>query len=171
MKFVVTSYRLSSKEKRRFINELSFLSNDALDIVRGFASIEYILLRVGYVVYRCDGKPLFFRKKKGEKVYPTLFLPLMFKNIEIPSVITDVGAVKYILNGADVMVPGITQIRGELKKGDICLIREEKSFKVYAIGEALMNKDQILESKKGRAIKNIHYYNDKLWKIILTLLK
>ena len=47
MKFVVTSYRLSSKEKRRFINELSFLSNDALDIVRGFASIEYILLRVG----------------------------------------------------------------------------------------------------------------------------
>ncbi len=79
-------------------------------------------------------------------------------------VVVDNGAVKHILNGADIMVPGIIYVDKGIKKGDLVWIRDERGLPV-AIGEAIMDGEQMLKAKKGKAIINIHYIGDEIWKL------
>jgi len=76
----------------------------------------------------------------------------------------DDGAIKYILNGADVMAAGITKCDENIKKGDIVWVRDQRSLPI-AIGIALMDGKEMMEAKKGKTVKNIHHIGDKIWKM------
>lgn len=106
------------------------------------------------------------------KLYGMIYGTTPFLNVEglkeykanKKSVVVDDGAIKYILNGADVMAPGVVDADEEIKKDDFVWIRDERGLPL-AVGIALMSGKEMKEMNKGRAVKNIHHIGDKIWKL------
>jgi PUA-domain protein len=108
-----------------------------------------------------DGEPLLF--KIGGKIFPTVKGALKL-NPTRRRVVVDPGAVRFIINGADTMSPGIVEADPEIKEGDLVIIVEKAHGKAIAIGKALMaGKDMV--GGKGKAVKSIHYVGDEIWKL------
>ena len=99
--------------------------------------------------------------KTNEGIFPFLDQEETLENF--PKIEIDLGAIKYVCNGADVMRPGIKIFNDEFKKGDIVAIQEEKYKKYIAVGIAAFSSSELEISKKGMAIKNNHYVGDKAW--------
>lgn len=77
-------------------------------------------------------------------------------------VTVDMGAVKFVCNGADVMAPGIVEADPALKEGDWCWIRDERNKQPLAVGRALMAGPAMVRGK-GKAVKSVHHLGDKVW--------
>ncbi|MFB3765779.1 MAG: RNA-binding protein [Methanotrichaceae archaeon] len=77
-------------------------------------------------------------------------------------VMVDSGAVRFIVNGADVMSPGIVYADPEIAAGDLVVILEEKHKKPLAIGRALIPGSEMRGS--GKAVKSLHHVGDQIWK-------
>ncbi|HIH72501.1 MAG TPA: DUF1947 domain-containing protein [Thermococcaceae archaeon] len=115
-----------------------------------------------------NGKPRFIRREK-------LIFPLVITLYELSDkedlrkwrrrVVVDQGAVPHILNGADVMAPGIVDADEEIKEGDFVFVVEEEYGRPLAIGIALMDGKTMKEKKKGKAVKVIHHAKDKIWEL------
>jgi PUA domain protein len=73
------------------------------------------------------------------------------------------GAVPYVCNGADVMAPGIKDM-DQFDAGDLVVVRDVAHGKALAVGKALKSSSDIEKNRKGRAIENLHYVGDSLWK-------
>ncbi len=127
------------------------------------------------VLYLVDGKPLFARMKiKLEDTIYEKYVPLLtmfyLANPEYPYVRVDEGAVPRILNGADVMRPGIKEFKGEFNRGDIVAVRDPKD-RTIAVTVALVSRSECEQMQRGKVLKNIHYLGDKLSKIVSELMK
>ena len=85
-----------------------------------------------------------------------------------PSVTVDMGAVKFMCNGANVMRPGINN-HSEFLKDDIVCVIEESQHKYLAVGKSLVNSSDMKDMQKGEVIKNLHYISDKYWEISKTI--
>ena len=85
-----------------------------------------------------------------------------------PSVTVDMGAVKFMCNGANVMRPGIKN-HSEFLKDDIVCVIEESQHKYLAVGKSLVNSSEMTEMSRGEIIKNLHYISDKYWEISKTI--
>ena len=81
---------------------------------------------------------------------------------KFPNVMVDMGAVKFMCKGANVMRPGIKKYT-EFSKGDIVCIVEESQHKFLAVGKAVTDSYELDDMKKGEVIKNLHYISDKCW--------
>ena len=81
-----------------------------------------------------------------------------------PNVTVDMGAVKFMCNGANVMRPGIKNYSDFLKDDIVCVV-EESQHKFLAVGKALVNSSEMKEMPKGEVIKNLHYISDKYWEV------
>lgn len=79
-----------------------------------------------------------------------------------PSVTVDMGAVKFVCNGAKVMRPGITSF-GSFKKGDIVVVKDLAHGKALAVGVALEDSEAAKVMTKGYIVNNMHYISDKMW--------
>lgn len=79
-----------------------------------------------------------------------------------PSVTVDMGAIKFVCNGAKVMRPGITSI-DSFRKGDIIVVKDQKHGKVLAAGVALEDSETARLMAKGYVVENLHYISDKMW--------
>jgi len=60
------------------------------------------------------------------------------------------------------MRPGITKF-SSFEKGQIVCVVEESQHKFLAVGKAEMSSEQMEETDKGIAVKNIHYISDDYW--------
>ncbi len=78
-------------------------------------------------------------------------------------VTVDMGAIRFVMNGADIMAPGITEADPALQPGDWCWIRDEKNGQPLAIGRCLMPGPEMAASSKGKAVAMAHHIGDKLW--------
>lgn len=85
----------------------------------------------------------------------------------LPRVIVDMGAVKRIINGADIMAPGIKGFEGEFEVGDVVVVVDEEKYRPIAVGEALVSRFEAENMERGKAIKNLHYIGDKYWKKLM----
>ena len=81
---------------------------------------------------------------------------------QFPSVTVDMGAVKFVCNGAKVMRPGITNF-DSFKKGDIIVVQDQTHGKVLAVGVALEDSEVAKAMAKGYVVENLHYITDKMW--------
>ena len=81
---------------------------------------------------------------------------------KFPYVMVDMGAVKFMCKGANVMRPGIKKYT-EFSKGDVVCIVEESQHKFLAVGKAVTDSSELDDMKKGEVIKNLHYISDKCW--------
>lgn len=79
-------------------------------------------------------------------------------------VTVDMGAVKFVTNGANVMGPGIIEAADGIEVGDIVWIRDERNKVPLAVGVALRDSEGIRLKEKGLAIQMLHFVGDKLWK-------
>lgn len=111
-------------------------------------------------IFFLNGKPLILRTKFG--LLPSLKFD-EFLNV-LPRIIVDMGAVSHLVNGANVMRPGIRDIRKDFSKGDLLVIADEKFGKSIALGQADMDSSAMKTASKGKVIANLHYVGDELWK-------
>jgi PUA domain protein len=96
-------------------------------------------------------------------IYPALTSKIIER---IPSVIVDMRAIPYICNGADIMAPGITELKSSFKENELVIIRDINHEKALAVGRALKSSEGIEVTKKGKVIINLHFVGDKLWEAI-----
>ena len=87
---------------------------------------------------------------------------------KFPYVMVDMGAVKFMCKGANVMRPGIKK-HSEFQKDSIVCIIEETHHKFLAVGKTLVSSEEMEIMEKGEIIKNLHYISDKFWEIGKTL--
>lgn len=80
-------------------------------------------------------------------------------------VTVDMGAVKFVVNGADVMAPGIVEADPGIQPGDLVWIRDERNKVPLAVGEALVPGAQMPRGPKGKAVKSLHHVGDPLWEL------
>ena len=107
-----------------------------------------------------DKIPIFFGRS-GE-FFPTLKAVLSSKIVR-KVVVVDKGAVRFVVNGADIMKPGIVEFDDTISKGEVITVVEENHRKPLAIGVSLLDADDIEREDKGKIIKNVHFIGDKIW--------
>jgi PUA domain protein len=83
-------------------------------------------------------------------------------------VTVDKGAVSFIINGADVMTPGIIDVDESIRKGEMTWVRNEENTPL-AVGIALLDKQDMVKKRKGKAIKNMHHIGDLIWTLSTNL--
>ena len=87
---------------------------------------------------------------------------------KFPSVMVDMGAVKFMCKGANVMRPGIKKFT-EFEKDQLVCIVEESQHKFLAVGKAMVSSSKLESMEKGEVIKNIHYISDRFWETGKTI--
>jgi PUA-domain protein len=149
-------HSLKRKETKKIIDEASKTLGEFT-----VSRVEAGEFEDGRTVYYLDGEVQLVRDDDG--LYPTL----NSRRIEgLPGVVVDMGAIPYVCNGADVMAPGITDMIGEFEEGDIVVVRDVRHNKALAVGKAMRTSREIMDSKKGKVIRNLHYVGDRLWDAI-----
>ena len=87
---------------------------------------------------------------------------------KFPYVQDDMGAVKFMCKGANVMRPGIKKF-SDFTEGDIVCVVEESQNKFLAVGIAQVASSGLENMKNGEILKNLHYISDKAWETSKTL--
>ena len=114
-----------------------------------------------------NGRIIAFIRREPERIAPTCRM-LMAKKPPKKYVTVDMGAVKFVNNGADVMAPGIVEADPEIQPGDLVWIRDEKNKVPLAVGEAVIAGAQMPRGPKGKAVKSLHRVGDEIWNLDLT---
>ena len=99
------------------------------------------------------------------------YLPFLseIKMLErFPNVMVDMGAVKFMCKGANVMRPGIKKFT-EFEKDNLVCIVEESQHKFLAVGKAMVSSSELEGMEKGEVVKNMHYISDKFWETGKTI--
>lgn len=100
------------------------------------------------------------------KIIPSLKLILSDEDVrsKLKTLSVDMGAVRFVVNGADIMRPGIPKFDKTLEKGEPVLVLDESHGKPLAIGIMVYSGIEMEENEAGKAVKNIHYVGDAIWK-------
>ena len=81
-----------------------------------------------------------------------------------PIVFIDMGAVKFVCNGAKVARPGITKMTG-FNENDIVIVKDEKYSKSLAVGIAMEDSEIASSNNTGHVVNTMHYVGDKFWNL------
>ena len=112
------------------------------------------------LIFNKQGEARFFLF--GNQYLPSIQFIRENPLIDLPIVKVDEGAVKHILNGADIFAQGIASINGSFDANSIVIVRNPQDA-VLALGNSLKSSDELLKLK-GKVISNIHYLGDSIWK-------
>jgi len=128
----------------------SFGTSDTVDMAEG----------PDYEVIFVDGKILGF--VPGGEPFLTVRGLLMYGATR-RFVTVDMGAVKFVYNGADVMGPGIVASDVAIKEGDLVWVRDERNLRPLSVGRALVGSEILRRKEKGKAVAAVHHVGDRLW--------
>ncbi len=142
---------LRKKEAKELLHEL-----ESIGLLKELSSGIERVERGDEEVYLLEGRPLCFRKEG--RLFPSLHYADAFR---LKKVVVDMGAVRHLINGADVMAPGIVEM-DEVKKGELVLVVDQKYRKPLVIGYSLVEGKK---PEKGKVVKNVHRLGDKIWKM------
>lgn len=111
-------------------------------------------------MYTINNTPSFFEKEGVLIPHLRLLLekPFMLKRVTV-----DAGAVRFVVNGADVMRPGIVAIEDSISEGEIIAVVEETHGKPLAVGLALLSAEAMRATSEGKVVKTLHWVGDKVW--------
>ena len=137
-------------------------------------------------LYVLGSTPLFWQHM-DDPIIPHLKIvhkyPQCFNHIRI-----DRGAIRFVLSGAALMVPGLTSPGGrlpdpvvneddteandgyggrELDAGEVVVVDAEGKEEACMIGVLKVSTKEMREKKKGPGIEGGHYVGDGLWKLAL----
>lgn len=100
----------------------------------------------------------------GDGIAPTVRGLLAFPATR-RAVTVDMGAVRFLYNGADVMAPGIVDADPRIRVGDIVWVRDEKNRRPLSVGRALMDGPTMAREERGKAIGTLHHVGDEIWRL------
>jgi PUA domain protein len=111
--------------------------------------------------------------KANGLMFPTLLCLIKRGYQWINGVIIDRGATNAVSRGADLMLPGIKSVKGEFNENSIIASFDQEKEVPVMVGKTLYSSKKIEEligqKSKGKAIENLHYAGDLIWKISVTL--
>lgn len=151
--------QIRKSAKNKLLTGLRSIFGDAIDQLEN-VKIETAMAD-DFPIVIIGGKVLLFQV--GGIYFPTVrgVLELgLRKNV----VMVDAGAVRFVVNGADIMCPGITSADPNIQPDDPVIIVEETHDKPLAIGISLMQGDD-MAANSGKAVKSVHHVGDKLWNL------
>ena len=124
---------------------------------------------------KIEAKKVYVAEKKKKKVY---FLDDRIEFVEdenglypylggsylgfLPRVVVDMGAIRFVCNGADIMAPGIVEV-DEFDAGSLVVVRDVTHGKALVVGKANKSSLEIMSDKRGKVVENLHFVGDKLW--------
>mmetsp|Transcript_14174 Transcript_14174/g.32811 ORF Transcript_14174/g.32811 Transcript_14174/m.32811 type:complete len:202 (-) Transcript_14174:19-624(-) len=119
-----------------------------------------------------SNQPVFFQERDGP-LLPALKFVHKYPTLELTSVTVDKGAIPFLLGGANVMCPGLTNPGGEmpadsvegpgLNKGDGVVIYAEGKEHALAVGVMTLSSANVRKKNKGIGIEIAHYLGDGLY--------
>jgi PUA-domain protein len=124
------------------------------------AKIELIQTDAGDTLFAINDVLKLWKSKEG--YIPVLTL-LLNNQVSLKKVVVDMGAIKFVTNGADIMRPGITKIDRSIKKGDIIEIVDEIHDRSLAVGKAMYDADEMEKKDSGKVVINLHTIQDSVW--------
>ncbi|ADZ10321.1 universal PUA-domain-containing protein [Methanobacterium lacus] len=136
---------------------------DFSGIIKPKSKVEIIETDLDDIIL-VDGSPMIMMID-GEP-FPTLKGALEL-DIKTKFVVVDMGAVKFVIKGADIMSPGITDADPNIVEGDLVVIVDETHHKPLATGRSLLTGPEMVENREGKAIKNIHHVGDEIWDLVI----
>ena len=128
-----------------------FEKKEKLQLVED-AKVTYLRKGHDALFFFVDGIPI-----------PTLKC-LYLKNF-LKTVTVDMGSVRFICSGANVMRPGITHIPDGIREGEVIAVQDEQNKKILVVGKALLDSSAMRASEKGKVILNLHSIGDVVWNL------
>jgi len=151
--------RLREKEAKR----LSAQASEYLGCLVDFHSLPIDLAEYGELCLLLQG-----RRAVGLLInsfpFPSLRYLLELKPVK-KFVEVDMGAVPFLANGADVMMPGIAKCDEEIKEGEVVFVRDVTHKKPLVVGIALRDGKVLSKREKGKGVKTLHWVGDKIWEM------
>lgn len=153
--------------KRRYHLRKALLRQLARGVVERFGKpaaellkgpIEVLELEEGREIILAAGEVLLFRL--NDKIFPLL---KSLDRIPLKRVVVDMGAVPHVVNGADVMAPGVVSADGGITREEGVAIVDERYGKPIAVGQALVPGAE-MQGPRGKVIKNLHHVGDEMWR-------
>lgn len=158
-------YNLSKKSAEDFLGKINHLSSAVAPKLKGLQIAELDDLSLA-IIFEKEQK--FFFGRRGQEVY----FPLLKDEVVLPTLPTatvDIGAVKFVCNGANVMRPGIVSFSDHFEKSALIVVNEASHSKAIAVGRAMATAEEMKGTSKGASIENYHYVGDKFWEALKTL--
>ena len=124
------------------------------------ARLEAGVLETGSKIFLLDGEVLFF--SLDGKMFPSL-RAVLAGYVTVPRVTVDMGAVKFVVNGADVMRPGVVAVDDGIKEGSVVAVVDERHGKPLALGIAAMDSESMRAASSGKVVFSKHHVGDDLW--------
>jgi PUA-domain protein len=149
--------------KKKMLKEVKKTLGDYSTMLKPKSKVEIIETDLDDIIL-IDGSPMIMMID-GEP-FPTLKGALEL-DIQSLYVVVDMGAVKFVVKGADIMSPGITDADPNIKEGDLVIIVDETHRKPLATGRSLLSGQEMIENKEGKAVKSIHHIGDKVWDLTI----
>jgi PUA domain protein len=150
---------LSHRDSAEMITKIQSALGLALNLQKS-AQAECAEPEPGVVFIVLEGYELV---QSGEEFFP--FLGSQETLALFPQATVDEGAIKFLLNGADVMRPGIRKFDEWGEAGRMVVVREEKKGRAIAVGRSAVPSSEARTMTKGSCIKNIHHVGDKFWNL------
>jgi len=156
---IKSRFHLRKKELKRIFEDVKMFHLEFKN-----EKVELVEFHDGTKIVKVGNEPILMEIDR--RYFFTVFGALKYRP-DAKNVVVDEGAVKFIMNGADVMKPGIVRADEDIEKGDFVIVTEEKKNTPIAIGVALVDGTE-MKSGKGKAVKNIHHVGDKIWNFFLS---
>ncbi|PWR76153.1 RNA-binding protein [Methanospirillum stamsii] len=134
---------------------------DGADLFSG-KMIEIIETNQDVHLYLIDKEPLIL--EKDGILFPSLRGALS-RPFPQKKIIVDMGAVSFVINGADIMRPGVVDVTPDVKAGKPVQIVDERHGKPLALGIALFDAEDLLAQEKGKIARTWHYVGDDIWNL------
>ena len=84
----------------------------------------------------------------NDKPVPTL--KYLQANLILKKITVDMGAIKFVINGADIMRPGIKEIEEGIEKEELVVIIDENNQKPLAVGISLLSSTEMQKTTSGK---------------------
>ncbi len=153
---IKSRHHLKGSDARKVIAKIEPLLDDPSRLRR--SSLEMAISDEGVDLIFVDGRPLMMVVEDQPFFTVLGAIELMPKK---RLVVVDTGAVRFVVNGADIMKPGIVSADAEIAIGDLVVIIEERHQKPLAIGRALVAGTDM--KGEGKAVKSLHHVGDAIW--------
>ncbi len=86
-----------------------------------------------------------------------------------PTAVVDQGAIKFLLNGADVMRPGVKEYEKWGESGKLVVVKEAVKNRPIAVGRTTISSQEMEAATKGVCFKNLHHVGDRFWNLYKTV--
>jgi len=164
--------------RSKVVEEHPLLAPHIDEIIPKKEQLDLVKLPDRVSLYTLGNTPLFFQHMDDD-LLPHLSVVHKFPDC-FPRVRIDRGAIRFVLSGATLMVPGLTSAGGrlpdpeaegederygkeDLEPGTVVVVEAEGKEHACFVGVLKMGTSEMKKVKKGQAMESGHYLGDGLW--------